>query len=196
MNASPSWISGTAWFTGATVLLVVAIWLWEHTNKWHWGIRLGLSLLVVCVVSLAAYSPIMDQYRKENKPSVKVTPESFPLSGEGRSYKTDLVVTNETNMPLFQVVVELSSESAGGDFSYEVDKNPDAMIVGPISTDALALYGTDPKTGRKLVTLQFYEILPSKPRHIFISGKKATEKNRGHAEVAHFAYEPPETFQK
>src|SRR5205814_1158594 len=56
------------------------IWLWDHTNKRHWGLRLGLSLLVVCVVSLAGYGPIIDQYhREQNVERQKKEAEAGPV---------------------------------------------------------------------------------------------------------------------
>jgi len=79
VNASPSWISGALWFAGAAVLLVTAIWLWEHTTKWHWVIRFGLSLAVLFAVSLGAYGPVSEQYRREHPiqaAQVKVAPVS------------------------------------------------------------------------------------------------------------------------
>jgi hypothetical protein len=36
---------GVAWFSGAAILLVVAIWFWEHTKQRHWVIRSVLSML-------------------------------------------------------------------------------------------------------------------------------------------------------
>src|SRR5258708_23791281 len=66
VNASPSWIIGTAWFAGAAALLVAAVWMWEHTTKWHWGRRLALSVVLLAGVYLAAFGPVSDQYKREH----------------------------------------------------------------------------------------------------------------------------------
>src|SRR5450759_3508678 len=63
VNASPSWITGTAWFAASTILLVISVWFWEYTTQRHWGFRLTLSLLLVAIVSLASLRPIRDQYK-------------------------------------------------------------------------------------------------------------------------------------
>jgi len=126
--------------------------------------------------------------------SVTVYPNSgFLLSGGGWSNTTDLVVTNETRRPLFAVQVELWSDTGRRDFSFTVDKNPDAIIMGDDrfkwNTDAFGLLAMDEK-GRESVILQFYELLPGKPRHIFVSGNKGVEQNKGRASVISFAYRP------
>jgi hypothetical protein len=68
VNAPPSWIAGSTWFAGTVALLIIAIFFWEHTEKRHWGIRLGLSGFVIVIVSALAYGPITKEYGREHAP--------------------------------------------------------------------------------------------------------------------------------
>ena len=82
VNASPSWIVGTAWFAGAAAVVVVIIWLWDHTNHRHWLLRSCLSLGAVVAIAAASFGPIHEQYRREHArepvapPPVVAQPES------------------------------------------------------------------------------------------------------------------------
>jgi hypothetical protein len=91
VNASPSWIAGTAWFASAAALLIALVWLWDHTNKRHWGVRLGLSLFVVFAIFVVGYNPIRDQYRRERASRVQQPSEiqSAPPSNSTTGIKIE-----------------------------------------------------------------------------------------------------------
>jgi len=79
VNASPSWVAGTAWFAAAAAFLVVVIWLWDHTSGWHWIIRTVCSMVVVAVIAVATYGPISNQYNTEHTP-VQAKPKTPPVT--------------------------------------------------------------------------------------------------------------------
>jgi len=84
VNASPSWIIGTAWFALSAACLVILIWLWDHTNRHNPIVRSALSLVVVGAIVASTYNPVREQYRKEHpSPSptgVKIPPPPAPPS--------------------------------------------------------------------------------------------------------------------
>jgi hypothetical protein len=123
VNASPSWVAGTAWFTAATVLLVIVIWLWDHTSTRHWVIKLTCSVFVVAVIAIAGYGPIMDQYSIEHAPPS--TPSAaVPLVAEQlRNQVARVPMTMHKPTPTAQSATQVVNNCPNGICGQEVNNS-------------------------------------------------------------------------
>jgi hypothetical protein len=99
---------------------------------------------------------------------------------------------------VYAVVVEVDSPVKGATsaLKWETDRDPDSIRrwIGNVQFDAdVFVIETRDKDGQDHLLFQFYQLLPSRPRHILVTGVMPVQSS-GHARIARADAQPEHVF--
>jgi len=152
VDASPSWLVSTAWFAAAVIVLIGVIWLWDHTARRHWIIKIISSVIVLAGIAASSYGPIRRQYRQEHP--VPLAKQAEPMSNRPDASKE-------------------TSSSGGGDSASKVHRSKPAVKPKPeVAPDSgkKSVSAATPSVPEKLSQTTPTIQINSAPNGIAISG--------------------------